>query len=855
MVVRQTPFDESGIGWRSDKFRSENSRSKQFLIVIYSEIGVWLGANVSAIIRVQCIKKCCKYVTAQAYLGAERMACGAVKPGSTISIGATLNDSPIRAEPRHADFLLLGGGLASATTAETLRQEGASGSIAIVGDEAAPPYHRPPLSTRYLAPDQPPPLPGVLDSDFYAGHGVTLLQGVRALGVDCAAKSVATDAGRWHYGQLLIATGVRPVALDVPGAGLAGVHYLRTVQDALALRAAIAAAHARSRRAVVIGGGFIALEMAAAFVLHGLQVTVVARRERLFDKLADPGISDYFRAHYTARGVEVLFDDVAALDGGQQVAQVLTASGRRLPCDLVGVGIGVRPELDWLASSGLALGDGVQVDEYLQSSNPHVYAAGDIANFADPVFKLRHRIEHWDNARKQGRLAARNMLGARQRYDEVPTFSCELLGRGFQFLGMPEGARCHSRIGEPESGSWACLYLERDVPRALFTTNRPATETRAIESLIRYRTNLAWARERLQQPGFALTRIPSQTALILQGGGALGAFECGVMQALETSGVQPDIVAGVSIGAFNGAIIASHPGRAAPVLREFWRRLSIDMPGFLEERTRRVLGAWQSLALGVPAFFRPRWHGFEAGIPGAWTSFYDPDPVKALLREFVDFGELKNSPVRLLVSAVDVETARLAVFDSYIDALTVDHILASGSLPPAFPWTTIDGRHYWDGGIVSNSPLDFLLERCGGARKRIIVVDLFADNAPLPANLMEVLGRRDEIVFAERIRRDDAGVALQRDWRRLVKGILSYATSPAEAEQVRQWPTYIQLMGDQDAAPDITRIVRPASSCETAGRDYDFSTASIERHVRDGCASTEAALARRAAIGGLGPNL
>ena len=711
---------------------------------------------------------------------------------------------------QHVDFLLVGGGLAAATAAETLRQEGADGSIAMLCDEQAPPYHRPPLSTRFMQPGPVPPMPDVLDAGFYRDHGIDLRTGVRALALDTATRRVDTNAGTWRYERLLIATGVRPLPLEVPGAQLAGVHYLRTVADALALRAAIDAAKQQGGRAVVIGGGFIALEMAAAFVLHGLQVTVVARRSALFEKLGDPGISEYFRERFVARGVEVAFDQVTAIEGSRKVELVRTAGGRELPCALVGVGIGVRPELDWLDGSGIAQDDGIAVDEYLRSSDPNVYAAGDVASFADPVFRRRHRIEHWDNALKQGRLAACNMLGQRRRYDEVPYFSCELFDRGFQFLGMPDGARCHQRIGVPGSEDWACLYLERDVPRALFSTGRPAAEVRAIESLIRYRTNLAWARERLREPGFALTRIPSQTALILQGGGALGAFECGVVEALEAAGIGPDIVAGVSIGAFNGAIVASNPGRAGPALRDFWRRLSLQLPQMLEERTRRVLGSWQALTLGIPAFFRPRWSnmGIGDGPPTAWTSLYDPSPVKALIAEYVDFGALRNSPVRLLVSAVDVESGRLAVFDSYVDTLTPDHILASGSLPPGFPWTTIDGRHYWDGGIVSNSPLDLLTQHCGSARMRIVVVDLYPEAKALPTNLMEVLGRRDEIVFAERIRHDSAQIAQVADLRRLVEGILAYATPADQAEGVRQWPTYIQLMGDRDAAPDITRIVR-----------------------------------------------
>lgn len=764
-------------------------------------------------------------------------------------------DQPHTPEPavqehgRHASYLLLGGGLAAATAAETLRQEGAQGAIVIVADERDPPYHRPQLSTRFLEGDAAPPLATVLPLEYFHDNGVTLLSGVRATGLDADAQIVRTDhAGAIRYDRLLVATGVRPVHLDVPGAGLPGIHYLRTASDARLLRGAMEGA----ARAVVVGAGFIALEMAAAFARKGMRVTVLARHGMLFDKLHDHGISDYLRALYAGQGVEVLADTVAAFHGERQVEMVVTEGGRRLPCELVGVGIGVAPDLGWLEGSGLALDDGVCVDQYLQASHPLVWAAGDVANFTDPVFRLRHRIEHWDNAVKQGRLAARNMLGMRLRYDEVPYFSCELFGQGFQFLGHPEAGHQHARLGLPETRSWACLYLDHEVPRALFSTGRPAIETRAIESLIRYRTNIGWACKRLHEPDFSITRIPSQTALILQGGGALGAFECGVARALEDARIQPDVIAGVSIGAFNGVIMAANPGHAAAALEDFWRRLSLDVPqaaqALLDDRARRLLGSWQTLAFGVPAFFRPRWSGmltsmFAGMEPLSWTSFYDPTPVKELLQRYVDFGALKSSAVRLLVSAVNVETARLEIFDSYVDDLSADHILASGSLPPGFPWTTIDGKHYWDGGIISNSPLELLLKHSGTARKRIFIVDLYPETGLLPTSLMEVLGRRDEIVFAERIRRDSAEQSLVRDFRKLVEGILAYATSPEQAEQVRQWPTYIQLMGDKDAAPSITRIVRKGSECETAARDYDFSALSIARHMEEGRAAASEALA------------
>jgi predicted acylesterase/phospholipase RssA len=283
------------------------------------------------------------------------------------------------------------------------------------------------------------------------------------------------------------------------------------------------------------------------------------------------------------------------------------------------------------------------------------------------------------------------------------------------------------------------LYLADAVPRALFTIGRPARETMAIRSLIRYRTNIGRFEAQLGRKGFVLSDIPSQTVLVLQGGGAMGAFECGVVKALEQFEVHPDIVAGVSIGAFNGAIVASHPRHATEALEAFWHDLAVASPLLADERLRQFWSSLAIMAFGVPRFFTPRWWSLEPDDwTHAWTSVYDHRPVRKLLEQYVDFAALKSSPVRLLVSAVDVETAQLEVFDSYVGDFTVDHLLASGSLPPGLPWTTIGGRHYWDGGIVSNSPLDHVVERCGAAGKRVIVVEsrggLYSDG---PAKVMD----------------------------------------------------------------------------------------------------------------------
>jgi predicted acylesterase/phospholipase RssA/thioredoxin reductase len=497
------------------------------------------------------------------------------------------------------------------------------------------------------------------------------------------------DGRRFEYGKLLIATGASPVRFDLPGANLPGLHYLRTFEEALAIRGAAS----RGGHAVVIGASFIGMEVSAALRQRGLRVTVLVPRDGIFPVLEAPRLSEFFARLCAAHGVELIEDEVAGFDGDTRLMAVRLKGGSRIVCDFAVAGIDVVPDVGFLEDSGLRVDGGVLVDQGLQASDPHVFAAGDVANFIDPVFRVRHRIEHWDNAVKQGRLAARNMLGHRLQYDEVPTFFCEVFGVNFQVIGRPAGTTQRICIGSPEKGSWGLAYLDNHIPRALFTTGRPARETRSIQSLIRYRTHVGHLERRFAEPDFTLAGVPSQTALILQGGGALGAFECGVVTAMARRGIRPDVIAGVSIGAINGAILASHPRRGVQAMRAFWEELSQATPDLPDEPLRRLLSSAIALVFGVPNFFRPRWWTWGTGMFSTtpWTWFYDTSPARDLLRRHVDFDALRSSPVRLLVSATDVESAELRVFDSHIDDIGQDHILASASLSPGFPWTTITG--------------------------------------------------------------------------------------------------------------------------------------------------------------------
>ena len=738
---------------------------------------------------------------------------------------------------RQIDHLILGGGAAAATAAATLRLEDADCSIKILSADSSPPYFRPALSKQYLLGNASEGRILLHPAGFYEDQRIELTLSAAAVALDTTAQIVTTATGeRIHYRTLLIATGAGPQRLALAGADLPGVHYLRDKAECEQIRDEIASG---VRRAIVLGASFLGMEIAMSLIDLGLDVTIIECRDRVLPHVESGCVSDYFRRHAEERGATVLLSDtISAIHGTGRIREIETRSGMRLPCDLLTVCIGVRPATEQLATSGVALDQGlVVVDDQLQTNIPHVFAAGDVASFFDPVFGRRRHIAHWDNAIKQGRLAARNMLGRRLRYDEVSYFFCDIGDISFSMVGAPEGADERIARGSLASRSLALFYLRDNVPRALLSVGRPAEETRSAEGLIRYRVNLQDRKGRLADPAFELDQIPTQTVLVLQGGGAMGAFECGVIKALEEEQIFPDIVAGISIGALNGAIVAGNPRHAGQALESFWSEIAITSPAWLGDEAARAIVSMQILSFGVPNFFRPRWLPSLAvpmTPPTNWTSYYDVGPMKALIARYVDFPKLRHSPVRLLVGAVNVMSGELEVFDSYVDDMTPDHVLASGSLPPGFPWTEIDGKAYWDGGVISNSPLDIVLDRCGPDGKRVYIVDLFVGQRPRPTNMMEVMARRDEIIYSERVRSDLRLREVSGAYRELVDRILELV-NPATQAKIRQRPRYIELMGG-GAATSITRFVRRGRDGEPSSRDYDFSDISIRANQEQGYA-------------------
>jgi 3-phenylpropionate/trans-cinnamate dioxygenase ferredoxin reductase component len=331
-------------------------------------------------------------------------------------------------------MVIVGASLAGGSAAVTLRQEGFEGRVLLIGAEPQPPYERPPLSKEYLRSESSFEEALVQAPDFYDENGIETRFGVRATRVDSADKAVELDGGeRLLYDKLLVATGGSNRRVPIPGIGLEGIYGLRTVVDSERIRAEIAP----GRKAVVVGMGFIGSEVAASLRQSGVEVTVVDRNTVPLRRVLGEEIGRVIEGIHRDHGTQlILKDTVAAFEGVSRVERVTTADGRRIECDFAVVGLGVEPATELLAGTGVEIDNGIVVDEYCRTNVEGIYAAGDVANHYHPVFGRHIRIEHWQNALKQGPAAARNMLGEGGPYEEIPWFWSDQYEHNLQYAGF-----------------------------------------------------------------------------------------------------------------------------------------------------------------------------------------------------------------------------------------------------------------------------------------------------------------------------------------------------------------------------------------------------------------------------------
>lgn len=331
-------------------------------------------------------------------------------------------------------IVIVGASLAGAKAAETLREEGYTGRVVLIGDETEPPYERPPLSKGYLSGAEPREKAFVHEPQWYAEHDIEWRAGTLAVELDLAGRTVSTHpSDTIDYDKLLLATGSRVRTISAPGSDLQGVRYLRTLDQSDALLAGFQ----RGGHVVVIGAGWIGLETAAAARQHGCAVTVVEMDSLPLRRVLGDEVATVYRDLHAAHGVDFRFgagvQEIKGADGA--VTGVVLDDGWEVAADLVVVGVGIRPAVELAEAAGLEVDNGIVTDEHLRTSDPHVWACGDVASSFNPLLGTRLRVEHWANALNGGPAAARSMLGNAEPYAPLPYFFSDQYDLGMEYSG------------------------------------------------------------------------------------------------------------------------------------------------------------------------------------------------------------------------------------------------------------------------------------------------------------------------------------------------------------------------------------------------------------------------------------
>ncbi|HEX3396844.1 MAG TPA: FAD-dependent oxidoreductase [Steroidobacteraceae bacterium] len=354
--------------------------------------------------------------------------------------------------------LIVGGGQAGAQAVDTLRREGFQGRLVLIGEEQMLPYQRPPLSKKFLAGEMAADRLLFRHRGFYDEHAVELKLGVRAMRIEPGARRVALSSGEEiHYDRLLLCLGALPRRLSCPGSDLAGAHYLRNVNDAAVIQKGLQP----GARLVIVGGGYIGLEIAATARNMGCAVSVLEMADRVMNRVVASNVSEYFAHEHRTQGVKIICNTrVVRLEGNSRVERVVCADGSVYPADLVVVGVGVIADTQLALDAGLSCENGIVVDESCRTSDPAIFAAGDCTNYFSPRYQSRVRLESVDNAFEQSKVAALNILDRPAVHDRVPWFWSDQYDNKLLIVGLSSGHDQQLTRGDPATRSFSVCYLK-----------------------------------------------------------------------------------------------------------------------------------------------------------------------------------------------------------------------------------------------------------------------------------------------------------------------------------------------------------------------------------------------------------
>lgn len=367
--------------------------------------------------------------------------------------------------------VIAGAGHAAGQAAVTLRQKKFDGDILVVGEEPYYPYQRPPLSKKFLAGELPAERLHLKPDSFYAEAKIEVRLRTRAEAISRKDRIVSLSSGdKVHYDKLILATGAVVRRLSLPGAELPGVHYLRNIRDVDRIREDLAP----GRRMVVIGAGYIGLEVAAVACQLGLDVTVVEMESRVMSRVVSSQVSDFYEREHRSHGVKLrLSTGVTGFSGGSRVTSVNLYNAEPIPADLVLIGIGIEPNVELASMAGLDVNNGIVVDDRCLTSDPHIYAIGDCTCHPNGIFGRSVRLESVHNALEQAKTAAQNICGEEVRYCDVPWFWSDQYDIKLQIAGLSQGHDQTVLRGIPDSRSFSCLYLKNRILLAVDAINCP----------------------------------------------------------------------------------------------------------------------------------------------------------------------------------------------------------------------------------------------------------------------------------------------------------------------------------------------------------------------------------------------
>jgi len=367
--------------------------------------------------------------------------------------------------------VIAGAGHGAGQVVATLKQKKFSGRIVLVGDEPHLPYQRPPLSKKFLAGNLSADRLYYKPAEFYEDSQIDVRLETRVDSIDRLAHKLRTEGGdEISYDKLVLALGSRVRKVAVPGSDLPGVHYLRNIADVDAIRA-----HATSgKRLVIIGAGYIGLEVAAVCRQLGLEVTVVEMADRVMSRVVSANVSDFFQLEHTNHGVKLLLStSLAAFEGKRRVKSVITDTGQNIAADLVVVGIGIIPNTELAKAAGLEVDNGIVVDDQCRTADPDIYAIGDCTSHPNSIYGQHLRLESVHNALEQAKTAASNICGIEAHYSQVPWFWSDQYDLKLQIAGLSQGYDTVVLRGDPASRSFACLYLKDGSLIAVDAINAP----------------------------------------------------------------------------------------------------------------------------------------------------------------------------------------------------------------------------------------------------------------------------------------------------------------------------------------------------------------------------------------------